>query len=451
MQCVKKMVSIVSIMIVLSILCLISVTPAFAVDTSQFRTGFYTLWASSFGEFNEFSHANTTNLMSNGVTYANEEAYFHNYMSIEDYSNPPMNRYAYQRREVFTQNISRINSDSGLLISFDLKLDMTPLTSLSVSGGLGRTGFVVNVRDRKGTGDREFYYSIAAYGTGIVVTSVGGNRNSLDNQPVKACLFDVNPLTYHNYVFSFSPDNNTTDIYIDYQLKATINENLYTYRTVNSGYYDYDFVAISLVNRTLNSRQTSYQLFEANADCWFKNFVIYGETLSSHLLIWNDSYWNAVRNNSIIWNSDGSHVDVALIAAGKWNELYDGLFDYIDTDPTLGSSSNPYDVYVVDYDPLLTPQAFASTTAGRIYWYSIAFDTGYNSTFAYRLIEILPSLEIDKWQTTFMHEFGHALGIDHGHTWDVMYEWVDNKPTILTPDDIYNFHLSAPHFGNSMD
>lgn len=230
----------------------------FGITSRAFRADFNNGEENSFGYFSNYYNTATRYAYSWNLDSTVENGYMNlsaNYSLFEQNGTCPSNHYSYIRKEVFSGR-TMFGSQDGFSMKINLKLNMTPLKSLSESEGLGRTGFVLNVRDSiNSSTDNEFYLSICAYQTGTVITATGGNRNQLSSQEVSRHYFaNLDPNQYHEYLFVYDPNYKIT-VYIDGERRCKFDLSCVGSRTDTTGYYDSDFVAFSLVNRSLNAHK----------------------------------------------------------------------------------------------------------------------------------------------------------------------------------------------------
>lgn len=247
-----------------------------------YSTNFQNLFRGSFGSFSDFCRTAVTSPVSWNLTSrieSNTAFLSADYSASPVNNNCPQNLYSYIRKESYT-NWNRINISEGLTVDLVLKLEMPAISSLSTAAGLGRTGFVLNIRDLLSPGtnatDYEFYFAICPYQEGIVISSVGGNRDALEyGSCSNRFLSDIDPTEFHNYKFIYRPEDEIS-VYIDGEKRHAFPLTSIGHRTLKRGHYYQDFVAFSLVNRSSNLKwnpETEY--YEAHSKAWVSKIELY--------------------------------------------------------------------------------------------------------------------------------------------------------------------------------
>ncbi len=281
------MKKITSFLIILLFICLEIISPVNA--TSLIYDMDYEN-ESSFEEYTTFYNTNTQKTHSwnldSKVNYGKMcmEA---SYSLFNDNGDCPQNHYSYIRKED-CNHYNTFSSNEGFSIKLNLRLSMPPIKSISHEEGVGRTGFIINIRDYEPDFQKEFYFSICGYQTGAIITAIGGNRDQLDQQPVSYFyLQNFNLDKYHEYLFVYDPTNKIT-VYVDKEMRGSFNLNFIGTRTNETKYYYSDFISFSLVNRSLNAYLDENGFYTAESKAWLEHLKIYEKEKMKYTLYGED-------------------------------------------------------------------------------------------------------------------------------------------------------------------
>ena len=151
----------------------------------------------------------------------------------------------------------------------------------------------------------------------------------------------------------------------------------------------------------------------------FKPYVGQGSiTTPLHYVELNcpSSTCGSVRNQVILLESTSGYVSEVNLATSTWNVLSNNMIVAATSSPTLTMS----DVYYSDF---AWKGGYSTTTPGFIVLNTYYLDA---NTSAER-------------QNTIEHELGHALGLDHSYTGNVMY-FAQSTQTAFGPQDIADFN-----------
>ncbi len=284
------------------------------IDYPEFVANFNSGIGCTFGHFSSFYNEKETDGYRSVLfgNQANGKQHLSARYSIDPNGNGdcPTDGYGYVRKEVFDYP-SGMTLKDGATIKVVLKLEMDSIKNFNPEEGFGRTGFVLNVRDVDYYSyDNEFYYSICAYQGGTVITATGGNRNLLASQEVYSIyLDDLNPAEYHTYLFVYSIGVGIF-VFVDDKQVGMFPEDAIGHRTDTNGYFYSDFVAFSLVNRSLNchySEETS--AYEADSNIWVEKIAIYNGVKKKYTMI-------------------STEAESANLAVNSFNETAQSLVDF---------------------------------------------------------------------------------------------------------------------------